>query len=113
MEYLGDGRLGLNFGRNGRFDSEFFWKWEIDSVREQRNGRNGKIRGSTYLEAVRLAVIKVGDGRLSPPPHRGPHKCSKWTCNFKLLTNLEKCGAFSTSCLASTLSVFRSILAMK
>ena len=68
MAYLGDGRLGLNFGRNGRFDSEFFGKWEIDSVKEQRNGGNGKIRGSTYLGAGKLAVIKVGDGRLSPPP---------------------------------------------
>ena len=75
MGYLGDGRLGLNFGRNGRFDSEFFGKWEIDSVKEQRNGRNGKIRGSTYLGAGKLAVIKVGDGRLSPPPIMGPRNC--------------------------------------
>jgi hypothetical protein len=29
------------------------------------------------------------------------------------LTNLEKCGAFSTSCLVCILSFFRSILAMK
>ena len=113
MGYLGDGRLGLNFGRNGRFDSEFFGKWEIDSVKEQRNGRNGKIRGSTYLGAGRLAVIKVGDGRLSPPPIGGLPNARNGLVNFKLLTNLEKCGAFSTSCLACILSVFRSILAMK
>ena len=71
MGYMGDGRLGLNFGRNGRFDSEFFGKWEIDSVKEQRNGRNGKIRGSTYLGAGRLAVIKVGDWEIETPPPSG------------------------------------------
>ena len=64
--YLGDGRLGLNFGRIGRIDPKYFGRWEIDLVREQRNGRNQKIHGSTYLGAGRLAVIKVGDGRLRP-----------------------------------------------
>ena len=32
-----------------------------------KNGRNGKIHGSTYLGAGKLVVIKVGDGRLRPP----------------------------------------------
>ena len=112
MGYLGDGRLGLNFGRFGRIDPKYFGRWEIDLVREQRNGRNRKIHGSTYLGAGRLAVIKVGDGRLRPPIGGLPN-ARNGLVNFKLLTNLEKCGAFSTSCLACILSVFRSILAMK
>ena len=70
MGYLGDGRLGLNSGRFGRIDPKYFGRWEIDLIREQRNGRNRKIHGSTYLGAGRLAVIKVGDERLSPPSHR-------------------------------------------
>jgi hypothetical protein len=36
-------------------------------VRKQKNVRNRKIHGSTYLGAGRLVVIKVGDGRLRPP----------------------------------------------
>ena len=71
MGYLGDGRLGLNFGRFGRIDPKYFGRWEIDLVREQRNGRNRKIHGSTYLGAGRLAVIKVGDWEIETP-HRGP-----------------------------------------
>jgi hypothetical protein len=72
MGYLGDGRLGLNFGRIGRFYSKYFGIWEIDLVREQQNGRNGKIHGSTYLGAGRLAEIKMGDCEIETP-HRGPH----------------------------------------
>ena len=68
MGYLGDGRLGLNFGRFGRIDPKYFGRWEIDLVREQRNGRNWKIHGSTYLGAGRLAVIKVGDWEIETPP---------------------------------------------
>ena len=30
MGYLGDGRLGLNFGRFGRFDQKYFGRWEND-----------------------------------------------------------------------------------
>ena len=30
MGYLGDGRLGLNFGRFGRFDPKYFGRWEND-----------------------------------------------------------------------------------
>ena len=72
MGYLGDGRLGLNFGRFGRIDPKYFGRWKIDLVREQRSGRNRKIHGSTYLGAGRLAVIKVGDWEIETP-HRGPH----------------------------------------
>ena len=68
MGYLGDGRLGFNFGRIGRIDQKYFGRWEIDFGQGAKNERNGKIHGSTYLGAGRLAVIKVGDGRLRPPP---------------------------------------------
>ena len=71
MGYLGDGRLGLYFGRFGRIDPKYFGRWEIDLVREQRNGRNRKIHGSTYLGAGRLAVIKVGDWEIETPPIGG------------------------------------------
>ena len=43
MGYLEDGRLGLSFKR---IDPEYFGRWEIDLVREQKNGRNGKIHRS-------------------------------------------------------------------
>ena len=88
-----DGRLGLNFGR---FDSKYFGRWEIDLVREQRNGRNRKIHGSTYLGAGRLAVIKVGDWEIETP-HRGPHSCTSSAstlyccvlCNYSYNTNVH------------------------
>ena len=67
MGYLGDGRLGLNSGRFGRIDPKYFGRWEIDLVREQRNGRNRKIHGSSYFGAGRLAVIKVGDWEIETP----------------------------------------------
>ncbi len=41
MGYLGDGRLGLNFGRNGRFDSDFFGKWERPPMGYLGDGRLG------------------------------------------------------------------------
>ena len=69
MGYLGDGRLGLNFGRFGKTDPKYFGRWEIDLVREQRNGRNRKIHGTTYLGAGRLAVIKVRNWEIETP-HR-------------------------------------------
>ena len=72
MGYLGDGRLGLNFGR---IDPRFFGRWEIDLVREHQNGRHGKIHGSAYLGAGGLALIKVGDWEIETP-HRGPHTCT-------------------------------------
>ena len=91
MGYLGDVRLGLNFGRIGRFDSKYFGRWEIDLVREQQNGRNGKIHGSTYLGAGRLAVIKVGDWEIDTPPSGASVRC----CLDELL-DLSMKGLFET-----------------
>ena len=56
---------------------------------------------------------KSGRWEIEPPPIGGLPNARNGLVNFKLLTNLEKCGAFSTSCLACILSFFRSILAMK
>ena len=58
------GDWGYILGEFGELNQNNLGVGRLNLVKEQKNGRNGKIHGSTYLGAGSLDVIKVGDGRL-------------------------------------------------
>ena len=63
MGYLGAGRLGVKRVGDGRIGQKS-GRWEKRNVREQKNGRNSKLREG----AGRLGEIKMGDWEIQTPP---------------------------------------------
>ena len=94
--YLGDGGLGLNFGRIWRIDLKYFGRSVIDLLREQENGRNREIHRSTYLGAGRLASLSIAKNntKLREISVVWVEKCMKMTISMTSPTHIKSYNFF-------------------
>jgi len=73
MGYLGDGILGLNFGRIGRIDPKYFGRWEIDFGQEAKKCEKSKNTREHLFGSREIGRNKSGRWEIETP-HWGPHQ---------------------------------------